>query len=240
MSTAETSYDDYVNSYLAGMHGGMCGCLDVAPLGESKWGIKDLKVFIKSIPTGLTRDQFTQVVLQGCKAWSDVCDLRFTLTNNQAEANVVIDAGRGSRVGMDGRGGVLAWAYLPRGNNFKGQSLMMFDLDEDFSRTDVLATFTHEMGHIIGLSHNNEPNQLMNPMLSRIRTPQAYSTRQAQSLYGLPKTQPTPGPNPTPTPSPSGAPKAVKVQGPDGRVWGSTQFVEVLPSQTIGENPFEW
>lgn len=228
---------DY-GDYLAGLNPGpRCGCLDVRNLGESKWAIETVDYAIGSRPTGpaLNADAFDAAMAWAFNEWAKVCGLKFRRVESLRQCNILIGAARGSRNNFDGPSGVLAWCGLPNGNNFRGQVPLMFDIDEDWeSQIRVRNVACHEIGHGIGLSHNNVKSQLMNPIYSRsIASPQAYDISEIQTLYGKPvATNPTPTP---PSPSaPVGAPKAVKVLGSDGRIWGASRFVEI-PANALME-----
>lgn len=228
---------DY-GDYLAGLNPGpRCGCLDVRNLGESKWALAEVDWAVSSRPTGpaLTADSFDASLVWAFNEWAKVCGLKFKRIESTQQANIVIGAARGRRNNFDGASGVLAWCELPGGSNYSGRVQLMFDMDEAWDSQILLRNVAcHEIGHGIGLSHNNVKSQLMNPIYSRsIASPQAYDISEIQTLYGKPvATNPTPTP---PSPSaPVGAPKAVKVLGSDGRIWGASRFVEI-PANALME-----
>lgn len=240
---ADTSYADYVDSVLA--KGPRCGCLDVALLGESRWGLKEVAWGIANYPSGgLSQQRVAEIYAQAFASWSAVCGLKFKqVAANQA--NIVIGTGRGQRSNFDGPSGTLAWAYLPGGSNYVGQVEVRFDLDETWIDNPqangilLLNVAAHEFGHAIGLSHNNVRANLLNPIYNRsIATPQAEDIRQIVSLYGQPTANPTPTPTPTPTPgTPSAAPKAVKILLADGNVAYADNF-RIIPANAMIEGQF--
>ncbi len=241
MSTAETSYDDYVTHVLA--KGPRCGCIDAANLGESRWGLATVSWGVSSFPSGLSQDRVLQLYQQAFDSWSAVCGLKFTRVA-AANANIVIGTGRGSRSNFDGPNGTLAWAYLPSGRNFTGRLEVRFDLDETWIDNPqargilLLNVAAHEFGHAIGLSHNSVKNQLLNPYYApAISKPQSYDIQEIQTLYGKPAATPT---TPTSPNVPVSAVRAVKVQLADGRVFGASgdrPMAELPANALVGQ---EW
>ncbi len=237
------TYDDYFNNATAGK--GRCGCLDSQFLGESRWAMRDLTFAFANYPVGaaISKDIVEGDVTKAFNNLAAVCGLSFTATTNTKTANVLISAARGKLNNFDGPGGVLAWCELPPGKAYTGQVNLCFDLDEAWDQQiPILNVACHEGGHGVGLSHTNVPRQLMNPYLSDISTPQDHDTMELVTLYGQKLTPvPQPGPTPTPTPTPGiwSPPKAMKLQGPDGSVWGATPKWVKVPANAMLEG-MEW
>lgn len=186
---------------------------ELALLGESRWGIKHLTWFVSSYPlgSGMTKEQIDAVIVRSCDNWSKVCGLTFSRSATLGSANIRISTVRGRRGGGDGKLGMLAFCYLPTGQNFNGSLDLVFDGDEDWeddpngNGIEMENVLTHELGHGIGQSHTNIQRQLMNPTYSRqIRVPQSNDIRVAVDSYGPPSALPAPTPTPPPLP-PSGA-----------------------------------
>lgn len=209
-----------------------CGCTDAQPVAGQldRWGIPVVSYYIDSYPGGirLSTAQVDQVVAAALASWSAVCGLKFAKAPDAARCNLLMGTARGRRNNFDGPGGTLAWCEIPQGSNFRGQLNMMWDMDEawtvDASANGILLlnTTAHEVGHGIGLYHNSQPNQLLNPVYNpRIATPQSYEIGQVVERYGKPQAAPTPSPGPG-NPSPGSYPKAVKVQCEDGSIYAGT------------------
>lgn len=208
-----------------------CGCSDAQPVAGQidRWGIPVVSYFIESYPGGirLSTSQVEQVVAASLGSWSAVCGLKFAKAPDAQRANLLMGTARGRRNNFDGPGGTLAWCEIPQGSSFKGQRRMMWDMDEAWT-TDagsngilLLNTTAHEVGHGIGLYHNNQPNQLLNPVYNpRIAAPQSYEIGQVVERYGKPQAAPTvPGPS---NPGTGSNPKAVKIQCEDGSIWAGS------------------
>lgn len=200
---------------LRAMEGPRCGCpdkIDAKNKGHlqflqaqemiakkrNQWNKKGLTYFIQDfLPGKVTKDQQTQLIASAFKAWDDVCGLNISQAKKAAEADIVVSTGRGPQHNFDGRGGTLAWAYLPTGAD--NQLLMRFDLDETWiqhpkDRGILISNVAcHEFGHILGLTHSNRPNALMAPYYNPfIGVPQEDNDiPRIQKLYG-PNRNPAP------------------------------------------------
>lgn len=191
-------------------HAPRCGVPDFIKMGvgeaADKWGTKDLKFYIEKYVNGLSRADCDSIIKLAFQQWSDVADLKFSQVGSQTGAHLVLSTGSGNRDNFDGPGNTLAWAYLPPSNNYLGQLLMRFDLDETWIKNGgdrgilLLNVACHEFGHMLGLDHSRSQGALMAPYYATaITKPQANDdVSRIQGLYGKPRI--TPGPTPPPTP----------------------------------------
>lgn len=110
--------------------------------------------------------------------WRDVIAIDFAQTGDQKDANLLIT----SSDSFDGvkkfDASTLALTDVGPPGGLKGdrpsQARMVFDKRKTFTRADFVATCAHELGHAIGISHNDVPstmNVLMSPVLSSITAP---------------------------------------------------------------------
>jgi hypothetical protein len=181
--------------------------LEEARRRQSQWVNKRrLKWFVGDRLTGLSLEVLTAAYAQAFSHWQAVCGLVFTQTATSADADFVILARR-----IDGQSGTLAEHELPPGND--QQLRGWFDIGEKWTtnsppggKVDLIAVATHEFGHGIGLSHTNQPGNLLNPFYDpRLRTPQKWDISEAVARYGPPVEEPKPVPPPT---VPGGAPES--------------------------------
>jgi hypothetical protein len=116
-------------------------------------------------------------------AWSRVAKIERRRTSNPGESNVVVKV-----ASIDGRSNVLADAHVgpPSG---KQQLELRFDISETWASTKFLATASHEIGHLLGLSHIGAVGHLMNPTLGDIVGPTMADGKRLISELGY---QPTP------------------------------------------------
>lgn len=184
-----------------------CGHPDILAnrVEEAKWRKKSLTYFIKQNVSRLNGkrddDLDCQEIAAAFASWSEVADLKFSRVNSQNGADIVFSVGRGRAAGFDGPGQVLAYAYLPNGND--SQLGNVTDDDETWItlsnlrgiyRRNVLA---HEIGHNLGLEHSRKTGCLMQPYYAPgIVKPQPNDDiERIQKLYGkptitIPPTQP--------------------------------------------------
>lgn len=199
-----------------------CGCPDHKLVAleeqleklEGKWGRKSLVFYIDKRDSDLPASTWDSIIAQAFDQWAKVANLRFDVTTSRAKANFIMSVGRGRIDGFDGSGGTLAWAQLPPTNAYEGQLLCKFDQGEtwvkDLSSRGILLlnVACHEIGHLLGLDHSRDSNDLMAPFYKPgISKPQVGDINRIQRLYGKPTDSPTPIPTPQPpeeVPAPSG------------------------------------
>lgn len=152
----------------------------------------------------------------GCKMWEGVCGVKFERAVNPKTANLIV-----TTKGMDGAMGTLAAAALangtdsPRDINFDGEEAWVVDAAPvpPRGKVDLVRVAGHELGHVIGIGHLG-PGNLLQPMYSTVRAPQAGDIVEAVARYGRSKTTPTPVP-----PPPAGAKLAFTIEiDPDEKV----------------------
>lgn len=165
---------------------------------RDQWNKKGLTYFIQEfLPGKVTKDRQAQLIAMAFKAWDDICGLNISQAKRASEADIVVATGRGPQHNFDGRGGTLAWAYLPTGAD--NQLSMKFDLDETWiehpkDRGILISNVAcHEFGHLLGLTHSTRPNALMAPYYNPfIGVPQEDNDiPRIQKLYG-PNLNPAP------------------------------------------------
>lgn len=170
-----------------------CGCPSLVRADGklNKWGINSLTYHVRNRDTDIDPQIWDDTICQAFDSWSKVTNLSFEHTEDDS-ANVMIDIGKGQGDHFDGPMGTLAWAYLPPKDDYKGQLLMRFDTDEIWSSSLsdpgilLLNVASHEIGHILGLTHSEIPKALMAPHYNpMIKEPQEEDDiTRIQSLYG--------------------------------------------------------
>jgi len=127
-------------------------------------------------------------------AWSAVSNIQFVETTDSNTAFDAVGATGDIRVGthyIDGPSKTLAHAYLPY-NYLSGDGDLHFDKDEnwtcDTSGIDIGIVALHEIGHTIGLYHDDTAAiAVMDPYYnSSLNTLQSDDINGAQAIYGSP------------------------------------------------------
>lgn len=173
--------------------------LSLAKTGQYRWNKRDLTYCIYDRVPGIPADDFADVIGTGYLMWADICDLRFSQVTDYRKADLLVLARR-----IDRKGGILAEHQLPPGNDMQLRGWL--DLAESWTLEMLLAVWTHELGHAIGLSHIDTPNSLMNAFYNpAISTPQDADIKAARALYGAAKPA---NPTPPPVPPTPGSPEA--------------------------------
>lgn len=195
---------------LRAMEAPRCGCLDVPDTDngthvqfmriselvadkKAGWSKHGLTYAVESYPDQLMSKTAQLKIFSGAfKAWSDICGLTITPIKSVKAADLVLSTGSGKLHKFDGRGGTLAWAYVPDGND--RQLTMRFDLAETWTMNPVdrgILLFNvacHEFGHMLGLSHSKMKGALMAPFYNpNIAVPQQVDDiPNMLHLYGQP------------------------------------------------------
>ena len=156
---------------------------------------------------GISNADMKTAIEEAFGLWSSYAPLNFTEVQDSSRNSQI-------RIGqeyIDGRSGTLAFAYAPTNGDIR------FDNGENWNRSLFLETAVHEIGHSLGLNHENTNSAIMNPTIkNRFNGLGSGFLLQddingIRSIYGsgsgsvnpLGSTSPTPDPTPDPTPTPS-------------------------------------
>lgn len=130
-----------------------------------KWNKTSLTYAFESKGDDLPASTVQAIFQKAFKLWSDPSSLTFTEITDTNTADIKIKFAKGSHspcsYSFDQQGGVLAHAFFPK------SGIIHFDDDETFtdnvpSGTNLLSVAAHEIGHVLGLHHSNQPESLMN------------------------------------------------------------------------------
>lgn len=176
-----------------------CGLPDMMLDATCAWPHKKVTYLPRLQLPGITNEDMLRAFDTGCQQWNAVCGIQLTRVGGKP-ANIVADSGTGSGVNLDGRGGTLAWSYLPCGQAPNGSIQQMYDTGENWNFQMLVAVCCHEIGHAIGLSHLSAGNLLAPYYSAEITKPQAGDIAEAVKRYGPPAPS-------SPTPVPGAEPK---------------------------------
>jgi predicted Zn-dependent protease len=175
-----------------------CGVLDPAGntlLGKKKWDREHFRYYVAGRDTDeLTKEEWDGELKLAFDSWSAVTPLTFEQVEAAEEVDLVLSAGRRRREGFGRQGGVLAWAQLPPTRNYDGILVSKFDSAEHWTLPDsdthgivFRAVASHEIGHLLGLGHSDDPDSLMYPYITASVSPESDDIKKIQRLYGKPK-----------------------------------------------------
>lgn len=199
-----------------------CGCPDFVveeARGLSRWASREItfstSLQLRQADVQAQRDQILSEVFAHIGRH---CGLNVRLVSGQAN---VMQRGSTSRFDpqLDGGGGTLAYAYLPRQDQPTSDSLnQIVDLDERWSRKMLWLVVAHETCHNLGLSHNEDSSvALMDPHLNMdLDGLQPWDIAELVKRYGQPASAPIP---PTQPPSSGELPKVSVSVEYGGRKW---------------------
>lgn len=159
-------------------------------VGDSKWNKNVLYYYINNTSNHLTYYEREQAIQNAFAQWEQYTTLTFVQVNNPTIADLHIrwttgDHGDGHP--FDGSSGVLAHAYYPppSGGSYAGD--LHFDDDENWSignaGIDLESVALHEIGHLLGIEHSNDPNAVMYPYYNYNRTLHYDDVMAVQQLY---------------------------------------------------------
>lgn len=176
---------------------------DFGHAGLPAWdGTHTVVVSIRDYLEEFSQSEYEQIVEECLAHIRSVCGLRIEFQKQVRIPHILLTSKR-----LDGPGGVLADMQLPphQAPNRKVPTVGLqivgrMDTGEEWSKyegrvqrsIDVFRVLLHELGHGLGLYHNETGRSLMSPSIDVFREFGEYGKRELQARYGPPSVSPVP------------------------------------------------
>lgn len=138
-----------------------------------------------------------QIIRYGFKFYEPLTGITFQEVSNLEDADIRIGQAKSPNFWFDGPGNVLAWASYPCRED-QDYQVAMFDESEPWNLNVtgpgviMINVWLHELGHLLGLQHSDNPADLMAPFYNpQILEPQQGDIARITTLYGVDLPEPT-------------------------------------------------
>ncbi len=174
-------------------------------------GAASLAVYFGALPPWLDRGAALGEIQRALQAWASVVQLSFSESGaRRLRRQIEIWAASGEHgdgFPFDGRGGILAHTFYPPPNPETIAGDLHLDLDEPWklgADNDLFSVVLHELGHALGLGHNDDPHSVMYPYYRRHGGLTAADVAEIRRLYAarLDAAPSSPPSNPQPPDNP--------------------------------------
>jgi hypothetical protein len=159
---------------------------------KCRWKKNDVSFAIATdFDLGIDRQATFSVIRKGFFYYEPLTGITFRESTDYSSADIQISAAAGKEAGFDGVGNILALSNTPYGSVDK-QLKTIIDAAEPWVAGSgvgviLLSVWMHELGHLCGLNHSANPDDLMSPYYTPdILYPQRGDKHRLAGLYDIP------------------------------------------------------
>ncbi|KAF2308625.1 hypothetical protein GH714_011490 [Hevea brasiliensis] len=107
---------------------------------------------------------FRSAFAQAFQSWEGASQFKFKEASADEKANIVIwfySGDHGDGLPFDGPGRVLAHSFFPQDGRSHYDADESWSTNPDMNHMDLESVALHELGHVLGLAHSQDPNAVM-------------------------------------------------------------------------------
>jgi hypothetical protein len=195
---------------LGGASAGLGAAANLATSFGDGWdgkglGAATLSYWLGPVASRLGEAAAREEIENALAAWASVVQIRFSRAASSGGSRSLdiwfAPRSHGDSYTFDGPGGVLAHTFYPPPNSEPLAGDVHLDIEEPWrigADVDVFSVVLHELGHALGLGHNDDSNSVMYPYYRRVNALRPADITEIRKLYAAASDSPA-----TPTPAPA-------------------------------------